>query len=202
MSGLLLPENISEQIAAVYEEIEKQYDVVAKQLDFSCTGCPDNCCDSYFLHHTYSEWAYLWQGLQELPVEKRQEFEQRSRDYVLKSQEALGRNERPQIMCPLLDDGLCGLYKHRLLICRLHGVPSSMTRPDGQQLLFPGCFRCQEITGDNEDVPRMDRTTLFQQVVQIEMEWLGVKRNILPKVKMTIAEMIIKGPPDFTHCRV
>jgi hypothetical protein len=34
------------------------------------------------------------------------------------------------------------------------------------------------------------------------MEWLGVKRNVLPKVKMTIAEMIIKGPPQFKHCRV
>ncbi len=202
MSGSLLPENISAQIAAVYEEIEKQYDVVAKQIDFSCSGCPDNCCDSYFLHHTYSEWAYLWEGLQQLPEEKRQEIEERSRNYVLQSQEALSRNERPQITCPLLDDGLCGLYKHRLLICRLHGVPSSMTRPDGQQLLFPGCFRCQEITGDNKDVPRMDRTKLFQQFVQIEMEWLGVKRNVLPKVKMTIAEMIIKGPPEFNHCKV
>ncbi len=202
MSESLLPENISGQIAAIYEEIEKQYDVVAAELDFGCAGCPDNCCDSYFLHHTYSEWAYLWQGLLELPAEKRQEFERRSQEYISQSQEALGRGERPQIMCPLLDDGLCGLYKHRLLICRLHGVPSSMTRPDGQQLLFPGCFRCQEITGDRADVPRMDRTKLFQQFVQIEMEWLGVKRNVLPKVKMTIAEMIIKGPPEFSHCRV
>lgn len=202
MPAPLLPENISHRIAAIYEEIEKQYDLVAKKLGFSCTGCPDNCCDSYFLHHTYSEWAYLWQGLGELSVEKRQEFERRSQEYVTQSKEILALGERPQLMCPLNDDGLCGLYKHRLLICRLHGVPSSMTRPDGQQLLFPGCFRCQEITGDTNDVPRMDRTQLFQQVVQVELEWLGVKRNVLPKVKMTIAEMIIKGPPQFNHCRV
>ncbi len=202
MSAPLLPEHISRRIAAIYEEIETQYDQVAKELGFSCTGCPDNCCDSYFLHHTYTEWAYLWQGLDALPAEKRQGFELRSRQYVRQSQEVLARGERPQIMCPLIDNGRCGLYKHRLLICRLHGVPSSMTRPDGQQLLFPGCFRCQEITGDNEDVPRMDRTKLFQDFVQIEMEWLGVKRKVLPKVKMTIAEMIIKGPPEFSHCRV
>ncbi|MBU0679846.1 MAG: hypothetical protein KKD73_00335 [Proteobacteria bacterium] len=202
MSAPLLPEHISHRIAAIYEEIEKQYNVVAKALDFSCTGCPDNCCDSYFLHHTYTEWAYLWQGMAALPAEKKQQFVRRSQEYVQQSQEALARGERPQIMCPLNDDGLCGLYKHRLLICRLHGVPSSMTRPDGQQLLFPGCFRCQEITGAGEDVPRMDRTKIFQQVVQIEMEWLGVKRNVLPKVKMTIAEMIIKGPSQFKHCQV
>ncbi len=202
MSAPLLPEHISQRLAAIYEEIETQYDVVAKQFDFSCSGCPDNCCDSYFQHHTYSEWAYLWQGLAELPAEKRQEFERRSREYVAQSQEILARGERPQIMCPLNDAGLCGLYRHRLLICRLHGVPSAMTRPDGQQLLFPGCFRCQEITGDSQDVPHMERTKIFQQVVQVEVEWLGVKRNVLPKVKMTIADMIIKGPPHFTHCQV
>lgn len=201
MSAPLLPSEISSRIAAIYKEIEEQYDVVAQELGFSCTGCTDNCCDSYFLHHTYSEWAYLWQGLAELAPEKRQEFEQRARDYVVQSREALTRDERPQVMCPLNDAGLCGLYRHRLLICRLHGVPSAMTRPDGRQLLFPGCFRCQEITGDRKDVARMERTPLFQEFVRIETDWLGQKRKVLPKVKMTIAEMIIQGPPHFSHCR-
>ncbi|PLX50049.1 MAG: hypothetical protein C0613_05490 [Desulfobulbaceae bacterium] len=201
MSAPLLPPEISSRIAAIYKEIEEQYDVVAQELGFSCTGCTDNCCDSYFLHHTYSEWAYLWQGLAELAPEKRQEFERRARDYVARSREALAHGERPQIMCPLNDAGLCGLYRHRLLICRLHGVPSAMTRPDGRQLLFPGCFRCQEITGDRQDVVRMERTPLFQEFVRIETAWLGQKRKVLPKVKMTIAEMIIQGPPHFSHCR-
>ncbi len=202
MSAPLLPLSVSSRIAAIYAEIEEQYALVAGQLDFSCTGCPDNCCDSYFQHHTYSEWAYLWLGLQELPAVKRQEFEHRSQQYVVQSSAALGRGARPQIICPLNDAGLCGLYSHRLLICRLHGVPSVMTRPDGKQLFFPGCFRCQEITGDGKELPRMDRTKIFQDFVQVEMEWLGVKRKVLPKIKMTIAEMIIKGPPLFSHCRI
>jgi hypothetical protein len=201
MSTPLLHDDISRRLALLYEEIEHQYDVVARQLDFGCAGCPDNCCDSYFLHHTYSEWAYLWQGLEALAPAKRQAFVARSQAYVAQSREALALGERPQLMCPLNDNGLCGLYQHRLLICRLHGVPAAMTRPDGKQLLFPGCFRCQEITGDRSDVPRMDRTRIFQDVVQLEMAWLGDKRPSLPKVKMTIAEMIVQGPLQFGKSR-
>jgi len=178
------------------------YDEVSTAINFSCKGCPDNCCDSYFLHHTYTEWAYLWEGLTQLGEEKVAEIEARARDYILAVAKAEAANERPQVMCPLNEDGLCLPYQHRLLICRLHGVPAAMTRPDGQRMNFPGCFRCQEQVGENEDGPRMDRTRIFQQFVAIEMEWLGVKRQVLPKVKMSIAQMIIKGPPEFSYCQV
>ena len=196
-----LPDDITDKVAALYISMEEQYDVVAKELSFSCTGCSDNCCDSYFQHHTYTEWAYLWQGLREFSEKERDEIVARAADYDAQAKEALAKGERPQVMCPLCIDGLCSVYQHRLLICRLHGVPSGMTRPDGQVFTFPGCFRCQEITGETEDVLRMDRTRLFQEFIQLEMEWLGVKRHVLPKVKLTIAEMILKGAPDFSYCR-
>ncbi|MDA3970565.1 MAG: hypothetical protein PF442_04385 [Desulfobulbaceae bacterium] len=201
MSNSLLPVDIANKVGALYEAMEVAYDVVAQELSFSCADCPDNCCDSYFQHHTYTEWAYLWEGLMLLSEEERGEIVKRAADYDLKAKEAIARDERPQEMCPLCADGLCTAYKHRLLICRLHGVPASMTRPDGQLFKFPGCFRCQEITGDTEDVVRMDRTRFFQEFIQLEMEWLGVKRQILPKVKLTIAEMILKGAPDFSYCK-
>ncbi len=201
MSISLLPVDISNKVASLYAAMEEAYGVVAGELSFSCTGCPDNCCDSYFQHHTYTEWAYLWEGLMLLSEEERAVIVERATDYDAKAKEALGRDERPQVMCPLCENGLCSAYKHRLLICRLHGVPSGMTRPDGQLFRFPGCFRCQEITGDNEAVVRMDRTRFFQEFIQLEMEWLGVKRQILPKVKLTIAEMILKGAPDFSYCK-
>ena len=78
---------------------------------------------------------------------------------MLESEKMLSQGERPIVMCPLNDDGLCSLYKHRMMICRLHGVPSSMTRPDGQKMEFPGCFRCQEIVAD-QDVDHLDRTRM------------------------------------------
>ena len=202
MSSTLLPAHISARVAEVYDEIQRSYDEVAAELAFGCEGCPDNCCDSYFQHHTYTEWAYLWEGLEQLGAEKMALIEARAREYVLAVEKAQAAGERPQVMCPLNEDGLCLPYAHRLLICRLHGVPASMTRPDGQKMDFPGCFRCQELVGEKSDGPRMDRTRIFQKFVAIEMDWLGVKRQVLPRVKMTIAEMIIKGPPQFSYCKV
>jgi hypothetical protein len=194
----LLPKMISRQMAELYKDMEEAYDKVAVQLDFTCTGCNDNCCDSYFLHHTYTEWAYLWEGLNALPEEKRERFIEKAQEYILASEKMLAEEKRPNIMCPLNEDGLCGLYSHRMMICRLHGVPASMTRPDGKQLTFPGCFRCQELTENMEDFPRMERTEMFQRLVQLETGWLGSRRKVLPRVKKTIADMIVQGPPTFS----
>lgn len=195
----ILPEYISEQVAELYHDMETGYDEIAKTLDFGCQGCPDNCCDSYFQHHTYTEWAYLWEGLQAVPADKKERFIRQAEEYVKECDKSLAKNERPAIMCPINIDGLCGLYPHRMMICRLHGIPSSMTRPDGQKMEFPGCFRCQQIVEDKENIPHMDRTKMYQRLVQLEMDWLGQKRRILPRVKMTLAQMIVKGPPDFIN---
>lgn len=199
MKELILPEHLAAKVEDVYARMEADYDEVAKELQFSCEGCPDNCCDSHFQHHTYVEWAYLWKGLRELSPEKREQLEQWARDHVRECNRAEGRGERPQVMCPLNEEGLCILYKHRMLVCRTHGVPAVMRRPDGHILEFPGCFRCQEIVDRRKErgevIPRVERTPLLQQLVLVEDEFLGHRRHLYPKVRMTIAEMIVKGPP-------
>jgi len=206
MKEIALPPELSRELAEIYAAMEAGYDKVATEVGLSCQGCPDNCCDSYFLHHTYSEWAYLWEGLRELPKEQQEAIRERAEKYVQESREQLMQKQRPQIMCPLIDDGLCGLYKHRMLVCRMHGIPATMTRPDGQSMRFPGCFRCQEIVTEKyqqeEDAPAMDRTSLFQQMVGLESKLLGEKRHLFPRVKLTIAEMIVQGPPAVAtpHC--
>lgn len=189
----LTPE-LSKRLAEVYRKIQTEYDKVASQVGLTCTGCPDNCCDSYFLHYTYAEWAYLWEGLRDLDEDIRNEIIERSKQYITESQSSIAQGERPQIMCPLNLDERCTLYLHRLMICRLHGIPATMTRPDGKTLRFPGCFRCQEIT-EAENGPAMDRSGLLREVAAIESELLGGKRHLFPKVKRTIAEMIAGGPP-------
>lgn len=191
-----LDSEFSGKIAALYERMEQAYDQVARRLDFSCTGCPDNCCDSFFLHHTYIEWAYLWQGLNGLPGERREALLGRAARYVAESEAMLARGERPDLMCPLNDEGLCSLYAHRLMICRMHGVPAGLTRPDGKTMRFPGCFRCQELVGDSEEVPTVDRTGLYRELVSLETALLGHKRHIMPRVKLTIAQMLVQGPPN------
>ncbi len=178
-----------EALAALYAEMEAAYDQVANLLDFSCQDCPDNCCDSYFQHHTYIEWAFLWQGLEALPAERQAEYQNRARATLDQYQAALAQGQRPLIMCPLCDNGRCGLYQHRLLICRLHGVPASLTSPNGQERQFPGCFRCQELTADRTNVTTMDRTRFFKTMVSLEQAFL--RGRDLPRIKMTLAEMVI-----------
>ena len=199
MKEIILSPEMSRELADIYTAMELQYDEVAGKVGLSCSGCPDNCCDSYFLHYTYSEWAYIWQGIRALDDETLEIILERSKRYVEESRKILQRGERPKLLCPLNDEGLCTLYSHRLMICRLHGIPASMTRPDGQELKFPGCFRCQEIIQENyqkeTDVPFMNRTELLGRVASLESELLGGKRHLFPKVRRSIAEMIADGPP-------
>ena len=195
MDTPILQPEITAKIAAIYERMAKAYDIVATQLDFSCEGCPDNCCDSFFQHHTYIEWAYLWEGLNALPADKLAAIKERATEYAAATERAKQKDEHPRMMCPLIDDGLCGLYQHRLMICRLHGVPSSITFPNGQVKKFPGCFRCQEIKGEREVVPMVERASLLRDLALLEKEFMGDNLGQMPKVKKTIADMIILGPP-------
>ncbi len=198
MKEVILSEKQVNKLEDIYLKLQQEYERVAGVLDFSCTGCPDNCCDSYFLHHTYAEWAHLWLGIRQLAPEKQQALIARAKSYLEQCESVLGEGKRPQIMCPLNEEGLCALYKHRLLVCRTHGVPATMTRPDGQMLRFPGCFRCQEIveTRDQQgQLPHVERTFLLRKLALLENELLENKRHLMPKVRITIAEMLVKGPP-------
>lgn len=200
MNELVLPEHLAGRMELLYSRMEADYATVAKALQFGCSGCPDNCCDSYFLHHTYAEWAYLWRGLRQLAPDTQKKVRLWAERYQEGCRLARERDERPQVMCPLNEDGLCMLYKHRLLVCRTHGVPARMRRPDGQVLEFRGCFRCQQIVEEREQqqglkTPQVERTPLLMELVKLEDELLGYRRHVYPKVKLTIAEMILKGPP-------
>ncbi|WP_415718732.1 hypothetical protein [Maridesulfovibrio sp.] len=184
------------KLAALYDRMASVYSETSAKIGLSCEGCEENCCTSYFQHHTYVEWSYLWQGLNELPEEKRNEYIRRSEDYVRNARGMLENGMRPKVMCPLNDDGLCGVYKHRLMICRMHGVVNTLRQPNGRQLSFPGCFKCQDLTSGMENVPVVDRTPLYKELVGLEMGLLGNKIRTMPKVDLTLAEMIVMGPPN------
>jgi len=199
MKELVLPEHLADRVADIYTRMEEDYNKVAGALEFSCAGCPDNCCDSYFQHHTYVEWAYLWRGLRMLSDETLEKIRTWATDYRVRCRQMESRGERPQVMCPLNEDGRCILYAHRLLVCRSHGVPARMRRPDGKLLRFPGCFRCQELVDQREEkglkTPSVERTQLLTELAKVEEELLQFQRQLYPKVKMTIADMILEGPP-------
>ena len=192
------PKAAFRKLAAIYDKMVASYDEAAGPIAMRCDGCTDNCCLSFFQHHTYVEWAYMWEGLNQLPADRLDEIRARAHDYVAQAQAALSRGERPHIMCPLNIDeeqGICGLYKHRLMICRMHGVPNMLVKPSGQEIRFPGCYRCQELTADMENPPVVDRTPLYKDLVLLEMQFVGKNLRMLPKVDHTIAEMIVLGPP-------
>ncbi len=195
MSIITLTPELITQIAALYHRMEEEYDIVARALDFSCQGCPDNCCDSFFLHHTYTEWTYLRQGLFALSDDQQTVIKKRAQENLAACSSLMEAGKRPEVMCPLNEEGLCILYKHRLMICRLHGVPSWFSLPDGRKKEFSGCFRCQEQVAGQDNPAAVDRTPLFQALADLEKKLLRSVGQPMPRVKMTIAQMIIEGPP-------
>lgn len=183
------------QLSTLYGEMEQAYSHVADQLGLSCSGCSDNCCTSYFLHHTHIEWAYLWEGIKACKEEKRGQFLQRAEDYVRTVAPLLSQGKTPHIMCPLNEEGLCRLYDHRLMICRMHGVPNSFVRPDGKRLRFQGCQICQGLYTGTSTVPELDRTDFYRRLAALEIKWLEETAQPSFRVRLTLAEMLVKGPP-------
>jgi hypothetical protein len=183
------------KLGALYKRMEQSYECCAREMGLSCAGCTDNCCTSYFQHHTYIEWAFLWKGMENLDEGLRTTVIEKAEAYVQEAKTLLSQGLRPRIMCPLNGDGLCRLYSHRLMICRLHGVPNVFRMPDGRERTFPGCFQSQEIGRVMEKVPLLDRTGFYRELAQLEIGFGGSKLKQLPRVNLTLAEMIVAGPP-------
>ncbi len=197
---LQLPPELEREMTAIYAEMASGYEKVAEAIALGCDHCPDNCCDSYFLHYTYCEWLYLWQGLQRLDAARLRHIREKAQRYLAACRQALAAGKRPQIMCPLNEQGRCQLYSHRLMICRSHGVPATLQSPDGRHQRFPGCFRCQELVERRyarpELAPAMDRTALLRRLALVERRLLETEPGRYPRIRLSIAEMIVQGPPQ------
>lgn len=192
----LLPVQAFRKLAKLYDDMQNAYASYSSALGLSCVDCAQNCCTSYFQHHTYIEWTYLLVGLEELPPERRATYMARAQQYVRDTREALDQGNRPQLMCPLNDDGLCGIYTHRLMICRLHGVPNRLRYPNGKIVDFPGCYRSQELCASRKAVPVLDRTALYTRLMELEIQFVGPKKiTTIPRVDLTLAEMLVQGKP-------
>ncbi|MFP4084383.1 MAG: hypothetical protein ACLFP9_01185 [Desulfonatronovibrio sp.] len=194
----LMPRVVFQRLSNLYTRMEDAYRVTAEQTGFTCMDCPDNCCSSFFRHHTRVEWAYFIKGLDQAPQPQRQRIFDRAEDYMAQARTALAQGRTPEIMCPVNENGLCTLYSYRLMICRLHGVPTFHSRPDGRILEFPGCFRSQEKTAGMKDYPKLDRTGFYQELAALEQAFTGPRIARLPRVNLTLAEMIVHGSPEFS----
>ena len=62
---------------------------------------------------------------------------------------------------------------------------------------FPGCHRGQTICERTGSIPIFDRTPLYAKLMELEIQFVGPGRiRSLPKVDLTLAEMIVAGFPD------
>jgi hypothetical protein len=174
------------RLSVIYGSMDHAYRETAAFFDFSCRGCQDNCCTTYFFHHTVIESLYLVQGFWGLGKGMKEEIMERA---VSMS----GLLKRDSYMCPINEEGRCLLYPYRTMICRLHGLPYGVQKPGGQREEGPGCAKFEE-ERKSKGLPqrRIDRTPFYTDLANLERD-LRKETGFFQKFKKTIAEMIRDG---------
>lgn len=178
-----------DRLAILFEQMDRSYAVVADQYGFHCSGCTDNCCRTRFYHHTLLEYLYLIDGVRRLDRITRQTVLGRAAS--VNTQQADRKGGALRVMCPLNRDGRCLVYTHRPMICRLHGIPHELHRPDGRIMRNPGCDaffdQCRR-SGKNDYIP-FDRTPFYREMAMLEKA-LRAETGCGDKMKLTIAQML------------
>jgi Fe-S-cluster containining protein len=179
-----------ERLHILYAAMDRAYAEVAAAYGFVCNGCEDNCCLTRFHHHTVLEVLDLSDGMAQLAPERRKTVVDAARRIAAMPVEAPDRQP-----CPLLWDRRCLLYAHRPMICRLHGLPNRLVRPDGTLQAADGCAAFHARCGPA--VARLDRTPHYRQMAALEGE-LRRALEFPGRVHLTVAEMIATASEDQT----
>lgn len=180
------------RLEALLGEMESAYEAVAEQYGFRCNGCEDNCCLTRFHHHTLLEVLYLANGVENLSPGDRLRLTAQAAGVEQRAVESVRCGMSIRLMCPLNQDGRCQLYEYRPMICRLHGIPHELKRPDGNVSQHPGCdaFFDQCRKGGKSEYIRFDRTPFYRAMAILEKE-LRQETGYTEKIKLTIAQMLI-----------
>lgn len=166
--------------------MDRTYRDASAFYGFDCQGCPDNCCATYFFHYTIAEYLYLLQGFWTLEKGMKEEMMQRATNMC-------DPLRRDHYLCPINFGDRCLLYPYRAMICRLHGLPFEVQRPDGQREEGPGCAQWER-ERRRKGLPqrRIDRTPFYTDLANLERE-IRTEVGYFQKFKKTIAEMIQEG---------
>ncbi|MCP4748418.1 MAG: hypothetical protein GY874_20135 [Desulfobacteraceae bacterium] len=179
------------RLAQVYAQMDQAYHAAAAGSGFDCAGCKDNCCLTRFYHHTYIECLYFKNGLDHLPDQIRQQIAHRSHQACkqMQTQDQQQGCIPKRIMCPLNVHGRCELYEFRPLICRLHGIPHVLRRPDGVIQTGSGCHEFHRRCGDADQI-RLDRTPHYRSMSKLEQQ-VRMSLGVNQKLKLTVAQIVI-----------
>jgi Fe-S-cluster containining protein len=176
------------RLAGIYAGMDEAYGRVASHYGFGCQGCQDNCCTQRFQHHTLAEFFYLFEGLRNSDEALAREMLSRAREVVVSYHAEAGTGRVLALMCPANFEGLCRLYEHRPMICRLHGLPHEFRRPDGFTARGGGCLRFQQMNPD--EALRVDRTEFYRALAMLEGELRG-RLGYSRRYGKTTAEMLV-----------
>ncbi len=180
------------QLETLFQEMDRTYTKVADQYGFRCNGCIDNCCLTRFYHHTLLEYLYLKEAMDKFVPDRLQMVREQAMKSSRQMEEADRTGRSVRVMCPLNQAGRCITYRHRPMICRLHGIPHELHRPDGRIIKNPGCDaffdQCRN-SGKSDYIP-FDRTPFYRQMVMLENE-LRQHARAIGKIKLTIAQMLV-----------
>lgn len=140
-------------------------------------GCSD-CCSQLF-QITEIEAAFVSRGVRKLDLAVRERMTARALVYLEERRKLVADNGEPEawgslpapgtrLACPALEDGVCGIYEHRPLICRKFGIP--LYNPDK-----PGrVFACELNFRDGEAI---EDGKLIQIQTGIHERWKQVQAD-------------------------
>lgn len=184
---------VAEEIAALYADMDAAYAKAAAKAGFACPGCEDNCCKTWFHHHTLGEILYLREGFFALGRQARDLAIENAR-LVLERKALHGASQEPfHAWCPLCENGRCLVYANRPMTCRLHGTNWSMTYPGGAVQNGPGCDEFEKAAKTCGSEP-LDRTPFYRRLAALERGLRG-GLGFNERIKLAIAEIVVLTAP-------
>lgn len=107
-----------EFIKIFQKKVDKYFEKNSEYI-YCHEGC-SACCEVGEYPFSWIEMGYLMEEFSKLP----EEVKLKIKDNIinLKDQKENFKGERFEYRCPFLIDGLCSVYSHRGLTCRIHGL--------------------------------------------------------------------------------
>jgi len=177
------------RLAVIFADIDHAYLTSSSYYNFHCKGCDENCCMTHFFHHTHMEYFYILEGISELDSTLSASIYKKAREANQQSISSIQQGDTVRLMCPLNSNGICLIYNHRPMICRMHGIPHELRFPGKQPVFGKGCKAFEVQCGKKQYLP-FDRTPFYISMANLEKDMkqqLGIKK----KFKKTIAQMLV-----------